>query len=139
MALQELSEKFGGTWKMESEENIAKYLEAMGVGFLMKKMASAMKPSMVIEVQGDEVVVTRKTPIKDLHSRHKLGEETDIVEHDRKYKSTMSFSDGKILINNVPADDKGKPNTLTREVAGDRLTQTYTVEDIVATVSFRKM
>lgn len=30
MALQELSEKFGGTWKMESEENIAKYLEAMG-------------------------------------------------------------------------------------------------------------
>lgn len=35
----------------------------------------------------------------------------------------MSFSDGKILINNVPADDKGKPNTLTREVAGDKLTQ----------------
>lgn len=30
MALQEISEKFGGTWKMESEENIAKYLEAMG-------------------------------------------------------------------------------------------------------------
>lgn len=52
----------------------------------MKKMASAMKPSMVIEVQGEEIVVTRKTPIKDLHSRHKLGEETDIVEHDRKYK-----------------------------------------------------
>lgn len=38
-------------------------------------------------------------------------------------QSTMSFSDGKILINNVPADDKGKPNTLTREVAGDKLTQ----------------
>lgn len=35
----------------------------------------------------------------------------------------MSFSDGKIMINNVPADDKGKPNTLTREVAGDKLTQ----------------
>lgn len=35
----------------------------------------------------------------------------------------MSFSDGKILINNEPADDKGKPNTLTREVAGDKLTQ----------------
>lgn len=56
----------------------------------MKKMASAMKPTMVIEVQGDEVVVTRKTPIKDLHSRHKLGEETDIVEHDRKYKVTYN-------------------------------------------------
>lgn len=37
----------------------------------------------------------------------------------------MSFSDGKILINNVPADDKGKPNTLTREVAGDKLTQVH--------------
>lgn len=49
-----------------------------------------MKPTMVIEVQGDEVVVTRKTPIKDLHSRHKLGEETDIVEHDRKYKVTSN-------------------------------------------------
>lgn len=66
------------------------YILIKGVGFLMKRMASAMKPTMVIEVQGDEVVVTRKTPIKDLHSRHKLGEETDIVEHDRKYKVTSN-------------------------------------------------
>lgn len=41
----------------------------------------------------------------------------------------MSFSDGKILINNVPADDKGKPNTLTREVAGDKLTQVKMAQD----------
>ena len=56
-----------------------------------------MKPTMVIEVQGDEVVVTRKTPIKDLHSRHKLGEETDIVEHDRKYKVDPSVRLGSVI------------------------------------------
>ena len=35
----------------------------------------------------------------------------------------MSFSDGKIKISNVPADDKGKPNTLIREVSEDKLVQ----------------
>ena len=73
------------------------FISIAGVGFLMKKMASAMKPTMVIEVQGDEVVVTRKTPIKDLHSRHKLGEETDIVEHDRKYKVDPSVRLGSVI------------------------------------------
>ena len=38
-------------------------------------------------------------------------------------QSTMSFSDGKIKISNVPADDKGKPNTLIREVSEDKLVQ----------------
>lgn len=35
----------------------------------------------------------------------------------------MTFSDGKIRINNIPADEKGKLNTLTREVEDDKLLQ----------------
>ena len=41
-----------GTWDFESSDNMNKYMKAMGVGFMLRKVASTVKPRVVFERNG---------------------------------------------------------------------------------------
>ena len=62
-------EAFNGDWVLTAEENSAKFLEAAGMSWIMRKAAGAAgygvgKGRHIITVEGDNFTVTLKTPIK---------------------------------------------------------------------------
>ncbi|XP_041379338.1 fatty acid-binding protein, liver-like [Gigantopelta aegis] len=131
MALQEIHEKFGGSWKMARSEKFEEYLEAMGVGIIKRTVASKLSPVLEISVEGDVVKVITKTTIKTLPVEGKLGEEFDTETLGRHEKTVYKFEDGKLIATSVPIDSKQKVSVIERDIVDGELVQTMTVGDVV--------
>lgn len=109
-------DKFVGKWKLESTENFDEYLAAAGVGYVMRKMASTLKPDLVFIADGESYKMRTESTFKNTEIIFKLAEEFDEVTADgRKMKTTMSL-DGTTLTQT----QKGNvDSTLTRELTDD--------------------
>ncbi|MFH4976406.1 hypothetical protein AB6A40_003115 [Gnathostoma spinigerum] len=93
-----MSEKFVGKWAYVDGENFDAYMKEVGVGFVLRKMACALKPTLTIEIDGDHWKITSESTFKTIILDFKLNEEFDEITGDgRKMKSTMTFEDGKLI------------------------------------------
>ncbi|MBN3290388.1 FABPH protein, partial [Polypterus senegalus] len=129
-------ESFAGTWKMCDSKNFDEYMKQLGVGFLMRQMGCSTKPTTIIELNGDEIIVKTQSTFKNTEIKFKLGEEFDEDTADgRKVKSVVTLTDGK-LVHVQKWDDK--ETSLVREVKDDDLTLTLTAGDVVCTRTYKK-
>lgn len=109
-------DKFVGKWRLEESENFDKYMEAVGVGFMLRKVATTLKPDLVFEADGEGWKMRTESTFKTTEINFKLGEEFDEETADgRKMKTTMTFDANKLL-----QSQKGEVDTtLTRELTDD--------------------
>ncbi|VDN28104.1 unnamed protein product [Gongylonema pulchrum] len=61
-----IAEKFAGTWTFVNSENFDAYLKEVGVGLLTRKMAVAMKPTLIFSVDGDKWKIVSESTFKTL-------------------------------------------------------------------------
>lgn len=56
-----------GTWKLTSSENFDELLKELGVGFMIRKLATAAKPNVEISRDGDDWLVIGVTIESSFH------------------------------------------------------------------------
>ncbi|XP_075709500.1 fatty acid-binding protein, heart [Rhinoderma darwinii] len=129
-------DKFLGTWRMVDSKNFDEYMKALGVGFATRQIGNVTKPTTIISLDGDLIVLQTQSTFKNTEVKFKLNEEFDeTTADDRKVKSLVTVEDGKLK--HVQKWD-GKETTLIREVNDDKLVLTLTLGDIVSTRHYEK-
>jgi len=107
---------FEGKWKLDSSENFDEYMKALGVGYLVRKMGAAAKPTMTVTHSGDtdQWTVRSESTVKTSEFSFTFNQEFDETTADgRKVKSTM-VKEGDTKWTQV---QKGEPqSTITREL-----------------------
>uniref|UniRef100_H2RTN8 Cellular retinoic acid-binding protein 1 n=1 Tax=Takifugu rubripes TaxID=31033 RepID=H2RTN8_TAKRU len=68
---------FCATWKLVESENFDDYTKALGVGFATRQVGNVTKPTVIISLEGDKVVVRTQSTFKNTEISFKLGEEFD--------------------------------------------------------------
>jgi len=129
---------FIGKWRMQSSENFDEYMEKVGVSYVTRKVAVALKPSYVISAEPEEVFNLRtESTFKNSDMRFKLNEEFDETTSDgRKCKSLMRLEAGPRLVQ----DQKGKVDSLiVRELTdNDTLVCTCSALGITCTRVYKR-
>ncbi|XP_006631365.1 fatty acid-binding protein, heart [Lepisosteus oculatus] len=129
-------EAFVGTWNLQESKNFDDYMKAIGVGFATRQVGSMTKPTTIISVDGDTVIVRTQSTFKNTEIKFKLGEEFDeTTADDRKVKSLVTVDGGK-LVHVQKWEDK--ETSLVREVNGNQLVLTLTMGDVVSTRTYVK-
>jgi len=108
---------FEGKWKLESSENFDNYMKAVGVGYLMAKLGSTAKPTVVIKKDGDQYTLRTETTFKNSEVSFKIDEEFQETTTDgRKCKTTFKFEGPNKLIQLQTGD---VPSTIVRELTDE--------------------
>ncbi|XP_072276887.1 fatty acid-binding protein, heart [Pyxicephalus adspersus] len=129
-------ERFVGTWKLVDSKNFDDYMKGLGVGFATRQIANVTKPTTIISLEGDIIVLQTQSTFKNTEVKFKLNEEFDeTTADDRKVKSLVTLEDGKLK--HVQKWD-GKETILVREVNDDKLVLTLTLGDIVSSRHYEK-
>lgn len=127
---------FVGTWKLVDSKNFDDYMKELGVGFATRQVASMTKPTTIIEVNGDVIVIKTQSTFKSTEISFKMGEEFDeTTADDRKVKTTVTLDGGKLI--QVQKWD-GKESTLVRELIDGKLILTLTYGKVVCTRTYEK-
>jgi len=107
-----------------------------GVGFATRQVANMTKPTTVIEMNGDTIIIKTQSTFKNTEISFKLGVEFDeTTADDRKVKSTVMLHGGKLV--HVQKWD-GQETTLVRELVDGKLILTLTHGSTVCTRTYEK-
>ncbi|XP_022351918.1 fatty acid-binding protein, heart isoform X1 [Enhydra lutris kenyoni] len=138
---------FVGTWKLVDSKNFDDYMKSLalmliifplpsGVGFATRQVANMTKPTTVIEMNGDTIILKTHSTFKNTEINFKLGVEFDeTTADDRKVKSTVTLDGGKLV--HVQKWD-GQETTLVRELVDGKLILTLTHGNAVCTRTYEK-
>jgi len=121
---------------MESSENFDKYMEAVGVGFVMHKMANSTKPTHVFIANPDGSYTLRAESVKTQEQQFRLNEEFEEHTPDgRNAKLTIRVEDGKLI-----HDQKGDVDSvITRELPDpNTLVTKFTAKGVTGTRVFKR-
>ncbi|KAM9687776.1 fatty acid-binding protein, heart [Trichechus inunguis] len=129
-------EAFVGTWKLVDSKNFDDYMKSLGVSFATRQVACMTKPTTIIEVHGDTIVIKTHSTFKNTEISFKLGVEFDeTTADDRKVKSTVTLDGGKLV--HLQKWD-GQETTLVRELSDGKLILTLTHCSAVSTRTYEK-
>lgn len=101
----------------------------MGVGFVTRKAASAIKPTLTIENNGKDWVFKMTSTFKSQETKFTDGVTFDEVTMDGRNSTNTIRSEGadKLVHDSVIGDIK---NNIIREVVDDRLCQTLSSQGV---------
>ncbi|WAR02870.1 FABP1-like protein [Mya arenaria] len=124
-----------GKWTLVDTTGFDEYMKAVGVGMVMRKMAAAIKPTQIVEVEGDRWTIKTLTTLKNTEIAFVLGEEFEEVTGDgRKLKTTVTLEGQKLIQTQVGEVD----SILTREWDGDTMIMTLKAKDAVCTRTYKR-
>jgi len=133
-----MADKYAGTWALDHSENFDEYMKAVEVNFMTRKMASVLKPSVIISGQGDTWTLKTESTLKTSETSFKLGQEYEETTADgRTVMTTFSIdNDGKLI-----QEQKGKvPSTITRElIDNETLLCTCVAKDVTCKRKYKKV
>ncbi|MBN3273683.1 FA10A protein, partial [Polyodon spathula] len=89
---------FNGTWQVYLQENIEQFLQAISLSEDIIKIAKDVKPIIEIQQNGNDFVITTKTPKQSLTNSFTIGKEADITTMGgKKLKCTVNLDGGKLV------------------------------------------
>merc|ERR1712083_1221713 len=110
---------FKGKYQRTSADKYDEFLDKLGVGWLLRKAATASTPVMEISEKDGEWTILTSTTLKSMELKFKLDEEFDEKTPDgRDVKAKVTFEDGE------------KSTKSVRELEGDELVYTMTIDGV---------
>merc|ERR1711982_232640 len=120
---------FKGKYERTSAENYEEILKVLDVNFLLRKAATVSTPTLEVKEEGGVWTITTATTLKTMELKFKIGEEFDETTPDgREVKALVTFENGKIVTVQKAKKEGQKSTRSTREMAGDELIYTMTVD-----------
>ncbi|XP_062588342.1 fatty acid-binding protein homolog 1-like [Saccostrea cucullata] len=142
MALDEIKEKFVGVWKLDRSENFQEFLNEVGVGLPLRKMASLAKPEMTISIESNnKIKIVMKTGFFTQEDCFNLNEEFLKEMQKTVMKATATYEDGVLKMINTPVDptSKIKEQIVHKERVGDEIVLTMYVGNVVCKRYMKKI
>ncbi|XP_066538559.1 fatty acid-binding protein 10-A, liver basic [Hoplias malabaricus] len=89
---------FSGTWQVYEQENYEEFLRAISLPEDIIKLAKDVKPVTEIQQNGNDFIITSKTPGKSVTNSFTIGKEAEITTMDgKKLKCTVKMEGGKLI------------------------------------------
>jgi len=115
---------FLGTYLLSDSTLFDEYMEALGVGFFIRQLASAAAPTTIISRNGDDWSISTDWTFKNTEMNFKLEQEFDeLTWDDRSCKSTIT-QDGENTLVHIQRCDNGLEMRIIRTFDGNVMTET---------------
>ncbi|XP_031452759.1 fatty acid-binding protein, intestinal [Phasianus colchicus] len=129
---------FNGTWKIEKNENYEKFMEAMGVNVMKRKLGAHDNLKLTIQQDGNKFFVKESSNFRTIDIEFTLGVSFEYSLADGTELSGSWNLEGNKLVGTFTRKDNGKVLTAYREIVGSELVQTYVYEGVEAKRIFKK-
>ncbi|KAF4791866.1 Fatty acid-binding protein, intestinal [Turdus rufiventris] len=129
---------FDGTWKVERSENYEKFMEALGVGMMKRKLGAHDNLKLTIQQNGDKFSIKEASNFRNIDIEFTLGVSFDYSLADGTETSGVWTLEGNKLVGAFTRKDNGKVLKATREIVGDELVQTYVYEGVESKRFFKR-
>ena len=114
-------------------------MKELGVGMIMRKAASAIKPTLVISQNGKEWTIKAQSSLKNIDLTFTEDVEFNETSADGKEcKSLVRNENGKLVQEQKDAKTNTLRTTITRELVGDKLVITYVAGSVVCKRTFKR-
>ncbi|XP_058659064.1 fatty acid-binding protein, intestinal [Ammospiza caudacuta] len=129
---------FDGTWKVDRNENYEKFMEAMGIGMMKRKLGAHDNLKITIQQNGDKFNVKEASNFRTIEIEFTLGASFDYSLADGTELTGAWTREGNKLVATFTRKDNGKVLKATREIVGDELVQTYLYEGVESKRFFKR-
>ncbi|NXL25691.1 FABPI protein, partial [Setophaga kirtlandii] len=129
---------FDGTWKVDRNENYEKFMEAMGIGMMKRKLGAHDNLKITIQQNGDKFNVKEASNFRTIDIEFTLGVSFDYSLADGTELNGAWTLEGNKLVATFTRKDNGKVLKATREIVGDELVQTYLYEGVESKRFFKR-
>ncbi|NXG42174.1 FABPI protein, partial [Psilopogon haemacephalus] len=129
---------FNGTWKTDRNDNYEKFMEAMGVNIMKRKLGAHDNLKITIQQDGNKFIVKESSNFRTIEIEFTLGVNFEYSLADGTELSGSWNTEGNKLVGSFTRKDNGKVLTACREIVGDELVQTYMYEGVEAKRIFKR-
>ncbi|NWQ86870.1 FABPI protein, partial [Burhinus bistriatus] len=129
---------FNGTWKIDRNENYEKFMEAMGVNIMKRKLGAHDNLKITIQQDGNKFTVKESSNFRTIDIEFTLGVNFEYSLADGTELTGSWKMEGDKLVGSFTRKDNGKVLTAYREIVGDELIQTYVYEGVEAKRIFKR-
>ncbi|XP_069711264.1 fatty acid-binding protein, intestinal [Phaenicophaeus curvirostris] len=129
---------FNGTWKIDRNDNYEKFMEAMGVNVVKRKIGAHDNLKITIHQDGNKFVIKESSNLRTIELEFTLGVNFEYSLADGTELSGSWNMEGNKLVGSFTRKDNGKVITAYREIVGDELVQTYIYEGVEAKRIFKR-
>ncbi|NWR68826.1 FABPI protein, partial [Centropus unirufus] len=129
---------FNGTWKIDRNENYEKFMEAMGVNIMKRKLGAHDNLKITVQQDGNKFTIKESSNFRTLELDFTLGVNFDYSLADGTELTGCWNMEGNKLVGAFTRKDNGKVLTAQREIIGDELVQTYQYEGVEAKRIFKR-
>ena len=118
-----MSELFTGSWAFQKAENYEDFLKALDLGFIKRKVALQMKPTLVFSFDGDKMRYQSLSAVKSSDVTYVLGvEQADKAPTDDEGTQIWSI-DGEKMVGLFTFKNGGKKIEICRTVENGVMVQ----------------
>ncbi|NWV96387.1 FABPI protein, partial [Machaerirhynchus nigripectus] len=129
---------FDGTWKIDRNENYEKFMEAMGIGMMKRKLGAHDNLKITIQQDGNKFIVKEASNFRNIEVEFTLGVNFEYSLADGTELSGAWTLEGNKLVGTFTRKDNGKVLKAYREIVGDELVQTYLYEGVESKRFFKR-
>ncbi|NXG95961.1 FABPI protein, partial [Loxia leucoptera] len=129
---------FDGTWKVDRNENYEKFMEAMGIGMMKRKLGAHDNLKITIQQNGDKFTVKEASNFRTIDIEFTLGVSFEYSLADGTELTGAWNLEGNKLVATFTRKDNEKVLKATREIVGDELVQTYLYEGVESKRFFKR-
>ncbi|NWV30997.1 FABPI protein, partial [Grantiella picta] len=129
---------FDGTWKIDRNENYEKFMEAMGIGMMKRKLGAHDNLKITIQQDGNKFIVKEASNFRNIELEFTLGVNFEYSLADGTELSGAWTLEGNKLVGTFTRKDNGKVLKAYREIVGDELVQTYVYEGVESKRFFKR-
>ncbi|NXC03640.1 FABPI protein, partial [Orthonyx spaldingii] len=129
---------FDGTWKIDRNENYEKFMEAMGIGMMKRKLGAHDNLKLTIQQDGNKFLVKEASNFRNIDIEFTLGVNFEYSLADGTELSGAWTLEGNKLVGTFTRKDNGKVLKAYREIMGDELVQTYVYEGVESKRFFKR-
>ncbi|NXL35406.1 FABPI protein, partial [Glaucidium brasilianum] len=129
---------FDGTWKIDRNENYEKFMEAMGINVMKRKLGAHDNLKITIKQDGNKFTVKESSTFRNIDIEFTLGVNFEYSLADGTELTGSWNMEGNKLVGTFTRKDNGKVLTAHREIVGEELVQTYIYEGVEAKRIFKR-
>uniref|UniRef100_A0A0N4Z5C9 Lipocln_cytosolic_FA-bd_dom domain-containing protein n=1 Tax=Parastrongyloides trichosuri TaxID=131310 RepID=A0A0N4Z5C9_PARTI len=135
-----MAEAFVGVWGNAIVENFDAYLKEVGVGFFLRTLAKTVRDRTTITVNGDKVTLLSESTFKNFSVTWTLNkEEIQETLDGRKFLTTVTVKDGKLIEVQKPIKEGSKGSVITRYIKDDKLIVELDCNGVVAKHTYTRL